>query len=121
MLLCVTNATAYDFEADGIYYNILSETEKTVEVTFWGTSPSSDYNKYTGSVVIPATVNYNNVTYSVTSIGYKAFYKCTGLTSVTIPNSVTSIGSYAFYDCYWLTSVTILNSLTSIGSYAFYD
>ena len=55
----------------------------------------------------------------VTSIGDYAFYECSGLTSVIIPNSVTSIGSYAFDGCSGLTSVTIPNSVTSIGSYAF--
>ena len=58
---------------------------------------------------------------SVTGIGYRAFYKCSSLTSVTIPNSVTSIGGLAFYDCSGLTSITIPNSVTSIGSSAFED
>ena len=52
-------------------------------------------------------------------IGDYAFYDCSGLTSVTIPNSATSIGDYAFYRCSDLTSVTIGNSVTSIGDYAF--
>ena len=56
---------------------------------------------------------------SVTSIGSSAFYACRGLTSVEIPNSVTSIGEDAFYKCYGLTSVSIGNSVTSIGDYAF--
>ena len=51
----------------------------------------------------------------MTSIGGSAFYGCTGLTSITIPNSVTSIGGSAFYGCTGLTSVTIPNSVTSIG------
>ena len=53
-------------------------------------------------------------------IANAAFYDCSSLTSVTIPNSVTSIGDYAFYDCSSLTSITIPNSVTSIGDNAFY-
>ena len=56
---------------------------------------------------------------SVTSIGYDAFYGCSGLTSVTIGNSVTSIAYRAFYNCSSLTSVTIPDSVTSIGGFAF--
>ena len=55
----------------------------------------------------------------VTSIGYLAFYNCTGLTSVTIPNSVTVIGEISFLACAGLTSIVIPASVTGIGLGAF--
>ena len=58
---------------------------------------------------------------SVTLIGDSAFYVCSRLKSVTIPDSVTSIGGSAFSNCNSLTSVTIPDSVTSIGDSAFYS
>ncbi len=57
---------------------------------------------------------------SVTSIGDCALSGCSGLTSIEIPDSVTTIGSSAFSGCSGLTSIEIPNSVTSIGSSAFY-
>ncbi len=119
MMLLPMVASAYDAKIDGIYYNFNS-TEKTATVTYLYNS-SSNSNAYSGEVVIPEKVTYNEVEYSVTSIGYRAFSHCSGLTSLTISNSVTSIGNYAFDGCSGLTSVTIPNSVTSIGSYAFQE
>ena len=75
---------------NGINYYLNNET-KTAEVT-------QLYN-YSGEVVIPSSVTYNNVVYDVTSIGGSAFYRCSGLTSIDIPSSVTSIRIDAFYGC----------------------
>ena len=117
MLLCSVMANAHDFEVDGIFYDILSYTDLTVEVTY----NASSYKEYSGVVTIPSSVTYEDKTYSVTSIGYAAFGDCTSLTSITIPNSVTSIVGYAFRGCSSLTSVTIPNSVTRIGDYAFLE
>ena len=92
-------ALAHDIavaNADGvtIYYEWTNnKTELTVS---YRGRYSSDYsNEYTGNVVIPESVIYEGKTYPVTSIGKDAFYDCSNLTSVTIPNSVTSIGKYS--------------------------
>ena len=114
-LLLPATAVAHDFEVDGIYYNI-NGNEATV--TYRGTS-SWNHNSYSGAVVIPETVVYNGMTYFVTSIGDYAFYGCSGLTNISIPNSVTSIGGSAFSGCSGLTSIDIPNSVISIGNSAF--
>ena len=75
----------------------------------------------TTEIHIPSQVRYGNYTYDVDCIGDSAFYDCSGLTSITIPNTVTSIGDYAFNHCSSLTSITIPNSVTSIGESAFYE
>ena len=116
MLLSALSVSAYDFMVDGIAYNI---NGSNATVTYTEYQSSSNYNGQVGELVIPETVTYNGMTFTVTSIGSYAFYRCYGLTSATIPNSVTSIGSYAFYYCSGLTNVTIGSSVTFIGLEAF--
>ena len=119
-ILCCISASAHDFAVDGIYYNVTSEADKTVEVTFKGEAWNSYSKEYSGSIIIPESVTYNGATYSVTRIGSSAFHSCSGLTSVVIPNSVTSIGDYyTFLGCSGLTSVVIPNSVTNIGNQTF--
>lgn len=129
------SADVNDVLIDGIYYNLKANT-MTAEVspgptykTEGGAVIRSHY--YKGNVVIPESVTYESITYSVTSIKggdacdgsawqvIAAFYKCSDLTDVTIPNSVISIGSCAFYECSSLTSITISNGLITIGGWAF--
>ena len=117
-LLCLSlSARAHDAEVDGIFYN-LDATNKTATVTFKGDN-SGDYNEYSGNVVIPETVTYGDITYSVTSLGSFCFAECSSLTSITIPNSVTSLGDDCFWKCRSLNSVTIPNSVTSLGESCF--
>ena len=82
-----------------------------------GTVVITGYSGSAEKVDIPEKIDGK----SVTSIGDYAFYYCSSLTSVTIPNSVTSIGEYAFGDCANLTNITIPNSVTSICKGAFID
>lgn len=111
---------AYDAVIDGIYYNF-SGTNATVTFKEQKNSYPYYYSDYSENIVIPESVTYQGTTYSVTSIGNNAFYHCSGLTSVTIPNSVTYIGRSAFESCKDLTSVTIPNSVTSIDRGAFWQ
>ena len=113
-------ASAEKVEIDGIWYNLTAETREA-EVTFKGDSIFSYYDEYTGSITIPATVTYDGVAYSVTSIGERAFRGCYSLTAINIPESVTSIGNEAFYHCISLTAITLPESVTSIGDNAFWD
>ena len=83
-------------------------------------SDSATITKYKGSstnVTIPNSIGG----YNVTGIGNGAFFDCTSLNSVTIPDSVTSIGASAFRYCENLTSITIGNSVTNIESLSFND
>ena len=96
LLLCVVTMQAV--EINGINYN-LDESTGTAVVT-------SKYEKYTGDIVIPESVIYEQITYSVTSIESLAFY-CTGLTSITIPNSVKSIENETFSGCTRLETLVI--------------
>ena len=82
MILLPMVASADPVEIDGIYYNLISKT-KTAEVT-------SNPNNYTGTIIIPEFVTYENTNYTVIRIGESAFWCCSKLISVSIPNSVTS-------------------------------
>ena len=95
-----------------LYYNLDTENH-TASVTQWVGE------RYSGDVVIPTSVEYESVSYTVIYIDYATFSRCTQLTSIVIPNSVIEIGDYAFSDCTGLTSIEIPNSVTSIGDHAF--
>ena len=81
-------ANAYDYEVDGICYN-LNQYTQTLEVT------KNYKSKYSGHITIPATCVINGKSYPVTKIGYEAFAN-SDLTSVAMPNSIDTIGYYAF-------------------------
>ena len=78
---------SYTYKGQEITYIVTSETQQTCAV--------NSFNWISGALELPANAKYKGVSYSVTSIGDVAFYDCSGLTSVTIPNSVTTIGDVA--------------------------
>ena len=103
LALLPATATAYDFEVNGIYYNI-NGTEATV--TFKGYD-NVHTGHYFGDVTIPESVTYNGVTYAVTAIGRSAFMNCTDPLRVTIPKTVTNIATFAFSGCSGLLRITV--------------
>ena len=100
-------ALAYDFQVDGICYNVKSDAESTVSVTYGD-------EDYSGDIVIPSTVAVNGRTYTVVEIETHAFAYCEGLLSVDISNTVTFIGDGAFEGSADLVSVSLPNAITTI-------
>lgn len=100
----ISNNEIWYTSSDG---NIVTPYKSNV---FGGTIISNTYNNGKGIIKFET---------DVISIGNQAFWGCSSLTSVSIPNSVTSIGGSAFYRCESLISITIPDSVTSIGQEAF--
>jgi hypothetical protein len=84
-------------EIDGICYNLIPK----------GNAAEVTANFYSGDVIIPEQFIYNDINYTVISIGGHAFENCNSLTSITIPNSIKSISEYAFYKCAKLSAVKV--------------
>ena len=121
---------AFDFESQRpegytLYFNILDDDEENVvEVTYPATVGNSRWQGHKapwGELVIPAEVEHDGVTYTVVSIGPRAFSGCNEISSLNIAPSVTEIGAYAFYQCTGIKGeVTIGEEIVSIGRSAFY-
>ena len=113
MLIFSVAAQAQYFESGGIVYGITSE--QTVEVL-------SNYylhnTPYSGSIVIPQTVEHDGNTYTVTALAETAFESCTTVTSLTLPPTIRSIGSHCFYNCTF-TTLQLPDSLRRIDDHAF--
>ena len=130
-------------ELGTLTFKVIGSPTETCELRFGPTSISGVYNPYAAQSKTVITVSDDNcengllydgdcllkanktlegecfIKKGTTRISDRAFYDCTSLTSVTIPDGVTSIGEKAFYNCTSLTSVTIPESVTNIGSLSF--
>lgn len=114
LALLAVNARAYDIYSDGIYYNVLSEKDRAVEVT----ANSSTFG-YSGEISIPENIVDDGITYTVISIGDNAFRNNNFLTGIEFPASLISIGNEAFSGCQLTNMDFSGTSLKSIGNKAF--
>ena len=120
---------AYHFSAicptgQTLYYKIIDYNNYYVCLTYPGYNaytPWEGYTKPTENIILPNSVTYGGITYTVKSIDNNAFSNCSSLTGdLTIPNTVTSINSGAFQDCSGFTgSLTIPSSVSFIEDGAF--
>jgi len=100
-------------QVDGIYYKPVSAGSVDVMVTYKeGTQYAG--NSYSGTVKVPATFDYEGVTYNVTQVGERAFSECHSLTSVSLPEGLTDIGELAFDSCENLETLSLPASLKFI-------
>ena len=112
LLLCLaTRATAQDIVANGIYYNIISDTQVAVAPAIY-----EGINHYEGCIILPERVYCDGVNYDVAAIAPRAFWQ-SKVTEVQIPNSVTMIGDAAFADADQLTSITLPLGLKAVSRY----
>lgn len=124
LLFVCSSAVAYDFMVDGMCFTITGSNPNTVKVvpekmyaetSSWNRSPN-----LSGDVVVPQSVNYNNKSYTVTSIDDYAFYH-SKITSITIPASVLYIGRLAIaYNTIQSVTFEGNSQLQTIGDCAFY-
>jgi hypothetical protein len=114
-------ALGVTFDVDGIRYEIISQSDRTVSVAIIPKSISyPSYSTYNGNYNIPETVQFNDITFTVIGIGTNAFSECKSLGSVILPNTIKFIGFGAFsYSS--LESLTLPEGLDSIGAAAFRD
>ena len=113
----IGNYTTINYEGYSLKFTVTSVVNSECEVV--GSARPTDAM----AIEIPSKVIIQGKEFNVTSIGVSAFTSSSTLwkiTSITIPNSITSIGEKAFYKCTMLTNITIPNSVISMGHDVFY-
>ena len=112
----VMQNASYDFQSGDLLYSIISTDPPHVSVV-----GHVDGENAQGELVIPETVEYESITYTVTKIGYEAFYHCSGLMgNLVIPSTVDTIMTRAFKNCSgFIGNLVIPNSVRHLGGGAF--
>ena len=125
LISSISTSFAFDFEYEGIFFNILSEENHEVGVTNNMNSGTANSNtSYSGEIVIPSSVVYKNKKYDVTSIQNYAFggpYAGCKITKIEIPSSVKYIEESAFENCQSLKEISGGDNIISIGDNAFFS
>ena len=112
LLPMLASAATTTFQVGGISYETLGNDPQAVMVI-------SGNSKYSGDVAIPATVTYNGKTYTVKSIGQWAFWECTDLKSIVLPEGLVEIDNSSFSGCTGLKAITFPSSLKIIWGPAY--
>lgn len=113
--------------SEGLQYSMASDNAHS-DGCYVGNASADPYTTdtsytYAGTdteVVIPDIITYNSVTRPVKYIANLAFYQCSNITNIKMPESIKEIGAYAFYQCSSLTTIDIPAETTSVGDYGFY-
>ena len=108
---CAMNGHAQDIVANGIFYNIISDTQVAVAPAYY-----DGVNHYEGCIILPEKVYCDGVNYDVAAIAPRAFWE-SKVTQIQIPNSITIIGEAAFADAEQLTDITLPLGLKAISRY----
>ena len=98
------------FEVGGLFY----KTAEGYSMDFVEVTGNPGGGKYSGDVVVPGTVEYDGITYTVKGVGNRAFEGCGDLRKVTISEGIYKIGAYAFFACGNLERVILPSTLENI-------
>ena len=110
-ILSCYKISAYDFQADGFYFDIIKGTNEV----YIHPAHAALQIKYSGDIIVPETVkDYNGNVYTVVGIGEYAF-SGSSISSIKLPNTIRFIDQYAFWNCSQLKNLELPNSLISIG------
>ena len=111
VMCCALHGHSQNIEANGIYYNIISDTQVAVAPAYYDGA-----NHYQGCIILPEKVYCDGVNYEVAAIAPRAFWR-SGVTRIQIPNSVTTIGEAAFADADDLADITLPLGLRTVSRY----
>lgn len=105
-------------EIDNVYYN-LNHTTNTAEVTFYLSYNPANGDYYKGDVVIPETIDYRGIPFTVTGVAQRAFYYCTEMTSIQLPPTVETVLGSAFFNCTGLKKANIPEGVKTLSTSLF--